>query len=203
CPSPAARHRVSLHRDHGGRHLHRDAHDPNPAIMGVGPRVDLQPRPYAHGQRGQAAACSASAFALARAARLWAPIGVRPTVTRTRPTTAQPTSVHSGPAAPAPSKNAAERSRVAPAPAGSHCPTIPHGWGSSSGAAATAEIGFPNRNTNSTPSPMPGAPSTAARPVTVALTARPSRASAPAAARYEPVMRPRPWSTPAPTRPAR
>ncbi len=44
----------------------------------------------------------------------------------------------------------------------------PHGCGSNSGAAATAEIGFPKRNTVRTPSPMPGAPRTAERPATVA-----------------------------------
>lgn len=74
-----------------------------------------------------------------------------------------------GPVAAAPSKNATERSRVVPAPGGSHCPITPTGSGSISGAEAAPENGLPRNITTNDPAPMPGGPSSAAQPAAETL----------------------------------
>jgi hypothetical protein len=80
----------------------------------------------------------------------------RPTATRIRPAAAQATRVHSGRRRP-PSRRSHPRAPGCPRPGRQQCPTVPHGWGSSS-CYGEGRDRNPTRKMTSTPSAMPGRP---------------------------------------------
>ena len=104
---------------------------------------------------------------------------------RAIPPPAQAASTAQGSPARAPWKYSTARSRVAPAPGGSHWPIVPHGRGSSSGADVAPANGLPRANVITAPRAMPTAarplvPASEPSPVTVAATASAMRPITPA-----------------------
>ena len=72
------------------------------------------------------------------------------------PAPAQPSSTNTGNATEAAGKYATVRSRVPPAPVGSHWPNSPHGPGSSRGEVAIPDSGLPTMTSSSAPRPDTG-----------------------------------------------
>ncbi|KUN85693.1 hypothetical protein AQJ64_11310 [Streptomyces griseoruber] len=98
--------------------------------------------------------------------------------------------MRAGPAAAAPSKNDTERSRVVPAPGGSHWPIVPTGSGSIRGAEAAPENGFPRNITRNDTAPIPAGPTRAAQPATAAATASVGSPNTEASAHQSPLSTP-------------
>src|SRR3954451_1245108 len=80
------------------------------------------------------------------------------------PTTAQQVSTAIAVLAPAPSKNAVERSRLALAPWGRNWPRVPQPLGSNSGALVNPDSGFPTSKARSAPHTNPTRPNSSLRP---------------------------------------
>ena len=86
--------------------------------------------------------------------------------TSTAPATAQQVSTTIALPAPAPSKNAVDRSSVALAPCGINCPKSPQPLGSISGALLSPDSGLPSSRDNSAPMISPTRPNSELRPST-------------------------------------